>query len=731
MASQSAPQTISATPVAWVPTLIAGLMVGFLEVILAISFASLIFSGPLENELARGIGMALVTGIIHLALAGLFSSIKGMVGTIQDSPSVLLAVAAGGLAGAGYSLPTIITVIVLSALFSGIGLMLLGQFRLGDLVRYLPYPVIGGFLAGTGWLLAQGSIGTMASYGLEPGTIQALLTPEQIRLWLPGVLFAFALFFGLRMISHVLVLPGLLIGGMVLYYVWLALSGLSIQAATDQGLLLGSLAGAAELHPFPLADLTGADWGVVLMQGGTILTIIGLTAVTLLLNMSGIELAVKQEMDLNHELRLYGLANILTGIVGGMIGFPTTSLTGLVHRIGAGNRWVGVIGALICAAVLVFGSNILAYLPKAIVGGLLLFIGLDFLSTWLVDQRKRLGWADYAVIWLILFVIAVQGFLAGVAAGLVCTVLLFAVNYSRLNIVHRVSDCRTYTSHVQRGPQIAQILYDLGEETYVIELSGFIFFGTANRLVETVRNRLSNPAKPKVKMLIIDGRHINGLDSSSAFSFQKVQQFAAANQVELILSSFRPELIALLTRSGLAQPRVFNDLDHALEWTEEVQLATQPVPPPPNGYIIQQLVDMGMEERDINTLQSYLEPKTLAANEVLIEEGTPSDDMYFIASGRVSVYIKPQNSPPMRLFTLGPGMTCGELGFVLDEPRNAAIIADEATRVLRVSREMLDRIKAENPELMFIFQRTMLKMIASRLVLTNNKLVAVAEMNSP
>ena len=97
--------------------------------------------------------------------------------------------------------------IVVTALLTGVFFLLLGLLRLGGFVRYLPYPVVGGFLAGTGWLLVQGSFGVMAGSPLSLGNLSALLAPDALLLWVPGVVFALILFFGLRWTNHFLAMP--------------------------------------------------------------------------------------------------------------------------------------------------------------------------------------------------------------------------------------------------------------------------------------------------------------------------------------------------------------------------------------------------------------------------------------------------------------------------------------------------------------------------------------------
>jgi SulP family sulfate permease len=183
------------------PTLMAGILVGIEEIIFAISIGSLIFSDELLPYLPHGIGIALVTSAVTMISISLLSSLKGVIGGLQDSTSVIIALIVATLVARltatrpEVKLGTVVVIIAMTSLLTGLFLLALGYFKLGGLVRFIPYPVIGGFLAGIGWLLVQGSIGVMADYSLALSNIEALLKPNQLILWLPGVFFAFVLFF--------------------------------------------------------------------------------------------------------------------------------------------------------------------------------------------------------------------------------------------------------------------------------------------------------------------------------------------------------------------------------------------------------------------------------------------------------------------------------------------------------------------------------------------------------
>ncbi len=264
-------------PKVLLPGLMMGTMTGMLEVIYALSIASLIFSGDLGVYLPYGFGISLVSSVVLLIGTALTSKVPGVFSSTQDSPTVMLAVVAAGLAGSlalhpgSEKLITILAAISLSSLLTGCLFLALGHFGLGKLVRFIPYPVMGGFLAGTGWLLVQGSFGVMTEFNLTPANIPALLQPNQLILWLPGILFALALFFGMRRFDHFLTMPAILMGTIGLFYLAFLLTGTSIQDAITRGLLLGKVGGEAIWQPVVLSGkLLNVNWMAILGQSSNI-----------------------------------------------------------------------------------------------------------------------------------------------------------------------------------------------------------------------------------------------------------------------------------------------------------------------------------------------------------------------------------------------------------------------------------------------------------------------------
>jgi SulP family sulfate permease len=716
------------------PGLTSGALMGINEVIWALSVASLIFSGDLAPYLPYGIGLAFLSQVILLITISLSSSAPGVLGGLQDTPSVILAVIASALFGALAAasveerLASVLVTIAVTTLLTGSFFLVLGSFRLGGLVRYVPYPVVGGFLAGTGWLLVQGSFGVVADLALTPSNIPALLQPGQLLLWVPSVLLGLVLLLALRHINHFLVMPGILIGAIVLCYLALWLTGTSVDQAASRGLLLGEVSGEALWQPLLPDTLLAANWPAILGQSGNIAVILILGVVSLLLNASGIELAIRQDVDLNRELRVAGFANILSGLGGGIVGYQALDLSTLCCRIGTRDRLPGVVAGLICAVMLIAGSPLLAFFPVPILGGLLLFLGLDFLVEWVIDGWSRLSRMDYAVVLLILLVIGAAGFLIGVAVGLVAMIVLFVLNYSRIDVIHHALSGAEIKSNVERCASHRRQLRTLGQGTYVLELRGYLFFGTANGLLERIRARVLDGTKPPVRFIVLDFRRVTGLDSSAVLSFVKARQLAEAQDLTLVLTHLSEEMHSQLELGGLSEldpaVRLFPNLDHGLEWCEDQLLTMADATVELPTTLRAQLADSGLEKTRIARLIEFLEQVKFQQGEILIRQGDQSDDLYFIEWGRVSVYLE-LDGRQVRLRTLSPGTVVGELGLYLGTARTASVIADEPAIAYRLTQKALSVMREQDPELAASFHELVARLLSERFVNVTQSLEAV------
>ncbi len=700
----------------------AGVLQGAIEVLLAASLASLIFAGSLDTLLPLGIGLALFSGAIHLLGSALLSSSGAIHGSVQSVPAVLVSVMVASVVasiGSPAAVPTVLALLAVSTLITGAALYTLGSLQLGGLVRYVPYPVIGGFLAATGWLLLRGSFGAITGYSLTLANATVLLQSELILQWLPAFALALALLAVSRRVSNPLGVPGLLGGALVAFYVALAISGTTIDEATAHGLLFEGGESTA-WSPLNLELLGSADWSVILGQAGNIAVLAGMTLVALLLNVSAIELSVGRELDLNQELKSSGIANALSGLGYGLIGYHGLSTTTLSARLGVRGRLVGVVAGAVCLAALLAGTSLLTLIPKALFGGILMYLGLDFIYEWIVLGWSRFSRIEYAIVVMIVAAIAVTNFLTGVAIGLLMMVIMFVASYSRIRVVRHAYSGADMQSMVVRSVEERQLVIEAGDQVEILELQGFIFFGTANALLMKVRESLAADHR-RVQYIILDFRLVTGIDSSAALALFKCEQSAKDAGVILILSGASDEDLERLRIGGigLESPviNVLPDLDHGLEWCEnQIVVEQDALAARTHTNAQEMLVQSGMTDGEAERLAGALEPIEIDAGDTMIQEGDPADDIFFILDGRASVWLDLGDGRQKRLRTLCPGTTVGEIGLYLDSTRTANVIADEPTTALKLSSAALEALRQKDPVLLAAFHEMIARQLSEWVV---------------
>ncbi len=660
------------------------------------------------------------------------SSVRGAVAITQDAPCAIMGLAAASVAaglpaaaGSNEVYVTIVAMISASTLITGGTFYLLGRFRLGNLIRFIPYPVVGGFLAGIGWLLFKGGADVMTGLSLGPSNLAELLDRPLLLKWVPGVGLAGVLLFVSKRFKHYLAMPSTLVCMVALYYLVLAAAGVSVSSAAERGWLLGPFPEGALWKPLSPAVLSGVDWGLIFQQGGAFGTVVLLSTISILLNMSGLELIMRRDVDLNHELRTAGLANGLAGLGGSPSGYPTLSLSALGFKLGADSRLIGLTSAVLCGVCLFLGAGPLSYLPRCLAGALLLFVGLEFLLDWVHKGWSRLPRTDYVLVVLILGVIAVFGFLKGVAAGVVVAVLLFIVRYSRVEVVRMALSGRTLRSKVDRAVPLKWILRRRGDCLQVLFLQGFLFFGTANRLFERVSDLASREDGSRLRFLVFDFRQVTGLDSSAVNSFARMEQLAEARGFMLLLTHLAPGPAAGFEREGLTGGEspwvlVFPNLDRALEWCEERILASEEGA---GQELLEAAYEDTMErlrqqedvENLVRELEGRLENLRLDAGEVLIRQGDPPAGLYFVESGEVTVWLDRGGDAATRLRTCGMGSVVGEMSLYREAEATATVTVSKPAVVHHLSREALEALEEADPGLAARLHRTLARQIADRL----------------
>ena len=719
-----------------VNSIISGIVVGVVGVVFATSFSTIIFSGALLPHLPNGIGIALFSATVMSAYVALTSSFWGTVAVPQDMSSVVFSVAAVAIAGrlsgaaSGETLfATIVIALGITAASTGIFFFALGYFRLSGLIRYIPYPVIAGFLAATGWLLVMAAIGLMTGSLTDLSTLPALVASGTATVWVPGLVFGLFLYVVTRRIRRALMFPALMVGSILLFHLVLFATDTSFAEAGAAGWLLGPFPGGIMWRPVGPSMFLAADWGEIANQIPSIATIALLSVIGLLMNASALEVTTRHEVDLNRELRTAGVGNLLAALGGGMSGHLYLSLTLLSHKMGGTTRWVGLTVAVVCGATLLLGASVLSYLPKFVLGGVVAYLGIEFIAEWLLGIRRKLPTFDYLIVILIFVVASMIGFLPGIAVGVLASSVLFVVNYSRISVVRHSLSGASFHSNVARSEAQAELLSEAGGALSMLELDGFIFFGTANRLFHQI-DALAKAAGSRLGYVVIDFTRVTGFDSSAVMSFAKLRQSGEAHGYVLVFTHLSPALKEQFEACDFSLHddhtlRTIDEFDRGLEWCENEFLRAQGIDPAVEQEAILKMLRREFPAGvDVAEVSKYLVRREAAPGEYLIRQGEQSDDLYVIESGRVTVHLELDGGKLVRLLSTGCGPV-GEVGLYTGVARTASVTVDEPAVVYRLTLDALARMGEEQPRLAAAFHQFIARRLALRLANTTRMLDAV------
>ncbi len=788
-ATYAEPSSRSATPVSsGLKIILAGFVTGLLAVINVTSFAVLVFSGPLAGDRGVGIGIALLSGVIIMLVIGLFSSRPGIIAFPQSAVAPVLALLAAGvseayLGGGPGLLPTVIAALMLGALLTGSVFLLLGRFRQGKLIRYVPYPVFGGFMAGGGWLIVGGALKIMTGGRLSLESFQ----PDLLLHWVPGIGFGLLLLWatirpnrpGRLANLNFLRLPALLVLGVAAFYAvaWFTSPGAGLVARLGQdGWLVGGMnAGGsftANLRFFGQAfnpgSLVQIDWGSIFAQSGTLFTLVFIALLGALFNYSSIELSTQQDFDLDHDLMAAGMANLLSGLLAGFTGYPSTGLTLLPRQMGISDghlgarlasRGVVIVAALTFGLALVFGLAPLALLPQMVVAGLLAYLGMMLMKQWFFDNRKLLPRQDYVVVWVIFGVIVFFNIPAGIVSGILITMALFAVNYGRIGAVRNVLTAQTFSSNVDRPEPDREALQTYGDHIQILQLQGYLFFGSRLDAQMSSGNLASSDDRLGLpRFLILDMHLVSGMDSSAIRALENLKPFGAAatGQVTLVFTRMAKPIEHQLNAAQLAQQaslpvRFFPDLDHGLEWCEsrlldalENKVEETNFPEKTKFPLLRRSdeeheVSSGPEEVRASTtprvagdLPFPLTRREVVYGEILIEQGLPPEKqrfsgITFVDTAELTVQIVEPGGKIRRLRTLRQDSLVGELGLYLGTPASAQVVVSAPGRVYFISKAEIEALEADFPDQAAALHAYIAAKLSKRVALMNAAVQALAD----
>lgn len=701
-----------------------------------VSFGALMFPG----DLAAGASMAIWAMLIGSCIGGVWIALATSLPPLAtgiDSPTgavlVLLSAAVGsGVLAAGGDAPSAVLTVMLAfsaaTVLSGVLLYGLGALRLGSGFRFVPYFVIGGFLAATGWFLVAGGLRMSTGRSLS---IDGLATPwsvaESVRLVSAVAVLAVLLSLR-RWVKSALALP------VALLSMWLfgalALRGLGLSGA-GQGWYLPSLGALSVWSPLEAARSAQLDWQLAPAFVAELFAVAIVALVSLVTKVSSIEVARQAAGDLDREFRAHGAASLIAAPFGGITSSLQIGSSRLLEHAGGSSRLSGVACALVLGAVGLSSFDLPGQIPIPLIAGLVFFLGWTFGFDALVKPLAQRAWLDLVLALVIMAVCVRYGYLVGVLGGIVGACLLFAISYARIGAVRRHLTRAQFASYVNRSTQASDHLARNGEAIQIYWLAGYLFFGSSEGVFERVRRDIEALPAGRVDAVILDFGSVSGADSSATVSLTKLRNLCRQQGITLVFCALSPALHWVLERGGFfagknPQP-AFADRNLALAWCESRLLAAAGLDGAAGlaGFPAWLQEQLGAHVNAAD-LMAYLARKDVDGPQVLYREGEPADDVDLVAAGRLVVDIAAGAGQTLRVRTVMAHTVIGEMGFFRRSVRSATVSSDGPATLFTLTRANFERMRRERPALAIDVDDFILRVMADRVTFSDHMAIALS-----
>lgn len=712
--------------------ILGGSAASVLSITFGLSYALLIFAGPLAPYLSYGVAATFISSAVLATVIGLGSSLPFAIAGPESSTAAVAGILAASLAermaaadpSAPLLAPAVIT-LSLATIATGIVLCGFGVTRIGRAIRYVPYPVVGGFLGATGLLIVLGAVRVITGHPLQFATFSRFAHVIPLSELSAALAMALILYLTWHRSRIAFGLPAVLIGGVIAAHVAFWVTGISPEEAQAAGWTFQPPPPSRIMLPWSLQDLARYPWHLVPDMLGDLIAVIFVTASSTLFNTTGLEVAVHREANLERELNITGLANILSGALGGYAGCISVSRSVLNVTTGGTGRLSGLTVAAISVLMLAAAPELLGYMPKFVLGGLLIYLGADQLRKWIIDSRRRLSKTEYVSLLAIIVIIVQWGFIAGVLIGVIIGCATFAFSAARIEAVKYGFDGSEYRSSLDRSRDDLAVLADHGGKIRGLNLQSYLFFGSANRLYQHVKALLAR--HPECRYLLFDFKLVTGIDSSAAYSFAQIKRSADERDIKLVLVHLPPLAEKALRSSGFitADVCIVPELDRALEQCENELISEHQGLQQEEASLRDWFTQILGSEQDAAALIHRCQRVEVDAGEVIVRGGEVADSMHFILDGRVGIMIPADEGRTTRVRSLGRYTTIGEMGMVSQTPRSATIQAEVASTLYVLNTHQFEAIKTDDPELSHKLLTYFVSVMAERLTFANRTIAVL------
>ena len=583
----------------------------------------------------------------------------------------------------------------LCVLAGGMIQFLFGMLRLGNLIKYVPYPVVSGFMNGIAVILILEQLGPLVGDRRHVSIFDIFYTPTVVQPFtlIVGLSTIIVIFCARRFIKAV---PASLIGlvtGTLLFYALKHIAGVAA---------LGPVIGNFSFQwpkPDILPRISRILWDVNLaellpriLMTGFVLGSIG--ALESLLSSVAADNIAGTRHNSNKELIGQGIGNMMNAVFSALPSAGSELHNMANYRAGGRTRLSSLICGLLILLIVITLGPVIGKIPLTVIAGIIISVGIGLFDRWTLDlfrnlsqageQRKRII-ANLTVTLVVVVVTVCVNLIFAVLIGIAIASGLFVVRMGK-SIVKRTYSGDQIRSKKVRSLKNNKLLEERGKRIIVYELSGPLFFGSADNLARDIEGAIN-----QCTYCILDMKRVNEIDSTGAKILGQISKKVTASGKYLLISylSANPSLSDFLKAMGvdkvLGEDCFFPDTDAALEWAEDNVLTQSIDLAGASGTIQLEQMDIlrDFDPPEIQALAQKLTRQTFKSGDMIVKEGDTDRNLFLLAKGLVSVRIALSESDrTKRLITYSAGVTFGEMAFLDGSPRSADVWSSQPRSLL-------------------------------------------------
>ncbi|TPX53903.1 hypothetical protein SeMB42_g00542 [Synchytrium endobioticum] len=437
---------------------------------------------------------------------------------------------------------TVMVAYSMSTILTGVAFLLLGYFKLGNVLQFFPRHILVGCIGGIGIFLVQTAV--EVTTGIKP-------------------FYTWEYFKAICELSA--------------FKLWVFVLGVSMDRLRHDGWLFDLPAGDDSFATFwTYFDFRATRWDCLPDVLPTMLALTFFGVLHVPINVPALAVSTDQDVDTNGELIGHGISNLLAGVAGTTQNYLVYSNSVLFYRSGGKSRISAFLLGVSTIGIWVGGGKIAGYVPTVAVGSLIFHLGLDLLRESLWDSVwVGIHPLEYLTVVLIVATMGIFGFTEGIIAGIIFACIFFVVMYAGKRVIRADYTGKELRSTVHRLYVHQLFLDKVGTQIRVLKLQGFIFFGSINQLDDYLRKLIRGRAK--VRFVVLDFALISDIDFSAMEAFLRITKTLREKNIHLVFCVFGhvgKELasVGVVNRENSDWVHVFGTLNGALEWCENCLL---------------------------------------------------------------------------------------------------------------------------------------------------------------